>query len=119
MSAMLRATSSTSSVSKQYLTSVLMISRTGVSGPFPAATARTLRDAALYLTRHGWVQGAQYDQTAVCFTPAACLVGAIGMVCYGGPVEAPAQHFGTPEFDAFEAAVSYLDGYLSREYGWC
>ena len=85
----------------------------------PAATARTLWDAALYLGRYGWIQGAYYDATAVVFTPAACLVGAIAMVCYGGPVEAPAQHFGTPEFDAFDAAVSYLDSYLGREHGVC
>jgi hypothetical protein len=43
------------------------------------------------------------------FTPAACTVGAIGMVCYGGPVDAPAQHFDTPSWGDFEAAVAYLD----------
>ncbi|MFC8618830.1 hypothetical protein ACFT9M_20790 [Micromonospora purpureochromogenes] len=74
--------------------------------------ARTLRDAALYLSRHGWTQGAYYDQTATCFTPAACTVGAIGMVCYGGPVDAPAQMFDAPEFADFEAALTYLDRYL-------
>jgi hypothetical protein len=75
--------------------------------------ATTLRAAALYLSRHGWCQGAYYDQTATCFTPAACLVGAIGMVCYGGPVDAPAQNFDDPGFDAFETAVAYLDRYLT------
>jgi transposase-like protein len=79
--------------------------------------SQILRCAVLYLCRHGWCQGAYYDQTAVCFTPAACLVGAIAMVCYGGPVEAPAQHFNDPGFDDFEAAVAYLDRHLSAEYG--
>ena len=79
--------------------------------------ARTLRAAALYLTQHGWIQGNYYDQAATVFTPAACTVGAIGMVCYGGPVDAPAQHFDAPEFADFEAAVCYLHRFLSTEYG--
>jgi hypothetical protein len=79
--------------------------------------ASTLRAAALYLDRHGWCQGAYYDQTATCFTPAACTVGAIGMVCYGGPVDAPAQNFDDPGFDAFEAAVAYLDVWLADRFG--
>ena len=83
----------------------------------PVATvdvATILRQAALYLVRYGWVQGAYYDASAVCFTPAACLVGAIGMVCYGGPVDAPAQHFDAPGFAEFEASVAYLDRYLAQ-----
>jgi len=75
--------------------------------------ARVLRDAAVYLSRHGWVQGSYYDQSASVFTPAACVVGAIAMVCYGGPVEAPAQHFDAPEWAEFEAAVTQLDRYLT------
>ena len=77
----------------------------------------TLRAAALYLSRHGWVQGSYYDQTATVFTPAACLVGALAMVCYGGPVEAPAEHLDTPEGAMFEAALSYLDGFLRIHHG--
>lgn len=75
--------------------------------------ARTLRAGAAYLTRHGWVQGSYFDSAATVFTPAACLVGAIAMVCYGGPVEAPSQHFDTPEWVEFEAALTYLDEYLA------
>jgi hypothetical protein len=45
------------------------------------------------------------------------MVGAIGMVCYGGPVDAPAQQFGHPGFGLFEAALACLDGYLSRTAG--
>jgi hypothetical protein len=78
--------------------------------------AVTLRAAARYLGLHGWIQGAYYDSTATVFTPAACVVGAIGMVCYGGPVDAPAQHFDDPGFPGFEAAVAYLDRYLKDRF---
>jgi hypothetical protein len=92
---------------------------TGPADPIVATVdvASILRCAARYLDRHGWCQGAYFDQTAVCFTPAACLVGAVGMVCYGGPVEAPAQMFGTPEFDDFEATITHLDEFLLFEHG--
>ena len=83
----------------------------------PVTPVRVLRDAAAYLDRHGWIQGSYYDQTATVFTPAACLVGAISMVCYGGPVEAPAQHFDDPGWAAFEATVAYLDLYLYLRFG--
>jgi hypothetical protein len=78
--------------------------------------ATTLRAAALYLDRHGWIQGSYYDPAATVFTPAACTVGAIGMVCYGGPVDAPAQHFDDPGWDDFETAVAYVDRYLIVEH---
>jgi hypothetical protein len=79
--------------------------------------ARILRAGARYLAKHGWVQGCYYDQTATVFTPAACLVGAIAMVCYGGPVETPAQHFDTPEFGDFEAAYALLCAYVVSTHG--
>jgi len=75
--------------------------------------ATTLRAAASYLDRHGWCQGGYYEQTGRGLMPAACLVGAIGMVCYGGQVDAPAQHFDDPGWGDFEAAVAHLDGYLT------
>jgi hypothetical protein len=83
----------------------------------PGTAAQVLRSAAVYLERHGWIQGSYYDTTATVFTPAACLVGAIGMVCYGGPVDAPAQHFDDPGFLDFEEAVLHLDRYLLVEDG--
>ena len=83
----------------------------------PGTAASVLRSAALYLDRYGWIQGAYYDQSATCFTPAACMVGAIGMVCYGGPVEAPAQMFDDPGYLDFEEAVLHLDRYLMVEDG--
>jgi hypothetical protein len=79
--------------------------------------ARTLRAAGRYLIRHGWIQGAYYDATTGSFTPAACLVGAIAVVCYGGPVDAPAQMFGHPGFAEFEAALTFLDMLLMERFG--
>ena len=78
--------------------------------------ARTLRDTAWYLHRHGWVQGYFYDPSATVFTPAACLVGALGMVCYGGPVDAPALNYEDPGYAQFDAALSYLDVYLAGRW---
>jgi hypothetical protein len=75
--------------------------------------ATTLRDVALYLVRHGWIQGAYYDATSGRFASPVCTVGGIGMVCYGGPVDAPAENFDDPGFPDFEAAVLYLDVYVS------
>jgi len=79
--------------------------------------ARVLLDAATYLERYGWITGAYYDGTSGSFTPPACMVGAIGMVCYGGPVDAPAQHFDDPGFLDFEEAVLHLDRWLLVEDG--
>jgi hypothetical protein len=80
-------------------------------------TPDVLRSAALYLERHGWIQGGYYDATTGVFTPPTCMVGAIGIVCYGGPVDAPAQMFNEPGFAEFEAAVLHLDRYLLVENG--
>ncbi|GAB1693429.1 hypothetical protein [Krasilnikovia sp. M28-CT-15] len=87
------------------------------TGEEPVTARRVLQSAALYLERHGWIQGAYYDATTGSFLPPACLVGAIGMVCYGGPVDAPAQHFDNPGFLDFEEAVLHLDRYLLIEDG--
>ncbi|GIE93315.1 DUF6197 family protein [Paractinoplanes rishiriensis] len=83
----------------------------------PDPVAQVLTSAALYLERHGWTQHVYYDPTATIFTPAADMVGAIAMVCYGGPCEAPAQHFDDPGFLDFEQAVLHLDRFLLVEYG--
>src|SRR3954452_24451861 len=81
----------------------------------PGTAARVLRSAALYLERYGWIQGSYYDGTSAMFTPPACLVGAIGVACYGGLVDAPAQHFDDPGFLDFEEALLHLDRYLLVE----
>jgi hypothetical protein len=80
-----------------------------------AGVTRTLLDAATYLRRYGWIQGAYYDCDTPGANPAACTVGAIAMVCYGSPVQAPALMFEHPGFARFEAAVSYLDSTLRDE----
>ena len=79
--------------------------------------ATTLRAAARYLERFGWCQGSYYDQTAIVFTPAACVVGAIAIVSYGGPVEAPAVMFDAPGYLEFDAAVSYVEHFVTVAFG--
>jgi hypothetical protein len=49
--------------------------------------AETLRDAALYLHRHGWHQDDLYAQPGV-LTPAACADGAIRCALFGAPLTA-------------------------------
>jgi hypothetical protein len=78
--------------------------------------ATTLRAAAMYLDQHGWCQGGYYEQTGRGIMPAACTVGAIGMVCYGSQVDAPAQHFDHPGWGDFETAVADIDRYLIVEH---
>jgi len=85
--------------------------------PSSSDVAGILRAAAHYLFRHGWIQGSYYDQTVSVFTPAACVVGAIATVCFGGPVEAPSQHFDAPGWAEYEAAISHLDVRLVLRHG--
>src|SRR5215472_4086506 len=90
----------------------------GPAQPVDAETvAFTLRDAAKYLRLYGWIQGAYFDTDTDPFKPPACTVGAIAMVCYGHPYEAPAQRFGQHGHNEFEATVSYLDQILKDTYG--
>jgi hypothetical protein len=81
--------------------------------------AAHLRDAVAYLDRHGSVQGSYYDLASEVFTPAACMVGAIAIVCYGGPVEAPAQLFDQPGHAQFTQAVDWLDSCINARWGLC
>jgi hypothetical protein len=68
-----------------------------------ATPARTLRDAALYLSRHAWIQGNYYgDSVDPAGFRAACVVGAIRIAVCGRPVpfvsrvdnSAPARQIG-------------------------
>jgi hypothetical protein len=79
--------------------------------------AQTLRDAALYLRRYGWIQGCYFDQSATVFTPAADVVAAIGFACYGGPCEQPELNYLDPGFGDFNYALLVLSDYLQRCYG--
>jgi hypothetical protein len=76
----------------------------------------TLLAMGRYLSGHGWMQGEYYASTAT-LTPAACLVGALSLIAYGYPAEAPADNFTHPGFDLFEAAMCHLGGYLTHTYG--
>jgi hypothetical protein len=81
-----------------------------------ATSGGTLRNAAGYLAEHGWIQGAYYDATIGVFTPPACLVGALGVVCYGGPADSPVEQFGEPGFEEFGTALAVLEAFLTD---WC
>jgi hypothetical protein len=68
-----------------------------------ATPSVTLRDAALYLSRHAWIQGDYYgDSPDLAVFPAACVVGAIRIAVCGRPVplvsrfdnSAPARQIG-------------------------
>jgi hypothetical protein len=49
--------------------------------------AQVMRDAALYLERHGWTQRALYRHTPGEAFPAACAIGALAIVVYGEPLD--------------------------------
>lgn len=72
--------------------------------------AETLRCAALYLQRHGWIQGNYYRQRDGLTTPPACALGAIGMAVHGQAlnpldVDLPGWYEVT---DAYNALNDYL-----------
>jgi hypothetical protein len=80
----------------------------------------SVRDALLaagkYLVEHGWNQREYYtDANAV--HPAACVVGALSMVCYGYPAEDPANNVNHPAYETFDAAVGRLDWYITDTFG--
>jgi hypothetical protein len=69
--------------------------------------ARTLRDAALYLIRHGWIQGDGYGDTPVPTpTPPACVLGAIEAVTWGYASSAALNVY--DEWDALAGRVAWL-----------
>jgi len=76
----------------------------------------TLLATGRYLFTHGWIQQDYYANSGS-LHPAACLVGALAMVSYGYPAEAPAENFSHPAFDTFEAAMCRLGGFLTHTYG--
>ncbi|HEX2771489.1 MAG TPA: hypothetical protein VHN18_03545, partial [Micromonosporaceae bacterium] len=77
--------------------------------------SRLLRDAALYLRRHGWTQGSYYAHHNTP-TPRACVMGALAMAVFGQPF--PTAPYTQPEWADYKAAedalLTHLDGiYLS------
>jgi hypothetical protein len=80
--------------------------------------ADTLRHAALYLTRHGWIQDdylASVPDATNPFPP-ACAYGAIAAAANGTPVTAPRQQQGETR-RAFALALDVFDGYLTEQLG--
>jgi hypothetical protein len=57
--------------------------------PTEVTPAETLRCAALYLQRHGWIQGGYYRRRDGIAQPPACALGAIGMAVHGQPLVNP------------------------------
>ncbi|GAA3252285.1 hypothetical protein ACFO1B_44200 [Dactylosporangium siamense] len=80
----------------------------------------SVRDALLaagkYLSEHGWNQREYYaDPNAV--NPAACLVGALSMVCYGYPAADPSGNVTHPCWPTFATAVQQLNTYADDTFG--
>lgn len=65
-----------------------------------ASLAQPLRDAADYLQQYGWSHHQLYASTDTA-TPAATLVGALAIVCYGRPNPKPYHYpYFAPDRDA-------------------
>lgn len=78
--------------------------------PLPVITpADTLRNAATYLTVHGWTTGSLFDRSTGAVFPPACASGAIRMATFGdsSPL-ADGDYFGYYLAHAFMAA--FLSG---------
>jgi hypothetical protein len=73
--------------------------------------SRLLRDAALYLRRHGWIQGSYYAHHNTS-NPPACVMGALAMAVFGQPF--PTAPYTQPEWADYKAAedalLTHLDG---------
>jgi hypothetical protein len=80
--------------------------------PFAMTPADILRGAARYLETHGWHQGALYAGSS--HTPAACAIGAIGMIACGGRL-APTNPRGARP--TYRAATTALHTYLHTATG--
>jgi hypothetical protein len=77
-----------------------------------AAVARVLRDAAQYLTDHGWCQRL-FTANHTDQYPAACALGAIAVAAFGEPVDDPytTELPGWHKYDKAELALCrYLGG---------
>jgi hypothetical protein len=79
--------------------------------------ADLLRGAALYLTRHGWVQGDFFDLLHEASFPPACSLGAINICAHGRPILGSDDTAEDPNTDAAIRAMRVLAAYLDPEYG--
>lgn len=81
-----------------------------------AEVGSTLLSAAHYLSEHGWTQHEYYADTHS-LNPAVCTAGALSMVCYGYPAEAPADNCTHPSYGAFQSAMVRLHTYIGDLFG--
>jgi hypothetical protein len=79
--------------------------------------ADLLRGAALYLTRHGWVQGDFFDLLHEANFPPACSLGAINICAHGRPILGSDDTAEDALTDAAIRAMRVLAAYLDPEYG--
>jgi hypothetical protein len=68
--------------------------------------ATTLRDAALYLERHGWCQESYFTHLGAA-TPPACLMGAISITVHGY-AHPDDIYYGRPDNDPAQTAAAAL-----------
>lgn len=80
-----------------------------IPNPTPADT---LRAAATYLRRYGWIQDGYYRHDSESVLPAACALGAIGMAVHGHAFTDP-QDSELPGWSHFEAARELLRQHLT------
>jgi hypothetical protein len=78
--------------------------------------ADLLRGAALYLTRHGWLQGDFFDLLAEANFPPACSLGAINIAAHGRPILGSDNGADDELTDNAIRAVRVLAAYLYPEY---
>ncbi len=83
--------------------------------PDDSVTAQRLRQAALYLLRHGWQQGDMFADPGQP-TPAACALGAIRMAVYGTPAVSDV-YCDEQRCEAFDRAVGVFADFLVEYYG--
>ena len=83
--------------------------------PVEVTPADTLRAAATYLDRYGWIQDDYYStiEPVEGFLPEACALGAIGMAAHGRQISNP-EDADLPGSDEFLSAQVLLHDYLIR-----
>jgi hypothetical protein len=78
--------------------------------------AELLRGAALYLTRHGWLQGDFFDLLDQAAFPPACAMGAINICAHGRPILGSDDGADDAHTDAAITAMRVLAASLDVDY---
>ncbi len=84
---------------------------TGASPPLHPTPADTLRQAAAYLRRHGWIQHRYFSDPSVATSP-ACAVGALYVASHGRPNTDPHRDL-FDEDTTTDAHVEFLNAELA------